>query len=61
MDEEDLLPRRKVPAKRDLAPLSIGELEAYIGELEEEISRVRADIAAKRMQRGGAEALFTRK
>lgn len=61
MDEEDLLPRRKVPAKRDLTPLSIADLEAYIGELEEEIARVRADIASKQKQRGGAEALFKRK
>jgi uncharacterized small protein (DUF1192 family) len=61
MDEEDLLPTRRPPAKKNLAPLSIAELEAYIGELEEEIARVRADIAAKRSQRGGAEALFKRK
>jgi uncharacterized small protein (DUF1192 family) len=61
MDEDDLLPRAKAPAKKNLAPLSIAELEAYIGELEEEIARVRADIVAKRTQRGGAEALFKRK
>ena len=61
MDEEDLLPRTKQPAKKNLAPMAIAELEAYIGELEEEIARVRADIAAKRNQRGGAEALFKRK
>jgi len=61
MDDEDLRPQRAVPPKKNLAPLSIAELDAYIGELEEEILRVRADIAAKRAQRGGAEALFTRK
>ena len=61
MDEDDLLPRAKQPQKRNLAPLSIAELEAYIGELEEEITRVRADIVAKQAQRGGAEALFKRK
>jgi uncharacterized small protein (DUF1192 family) len=60
MDEEDLLPRRVVPAKRDLAPLAIAELEAYIVELEGEIARVRGEIAQKRKQRGGAESLFTR-
>ncbi|HEX4113757.1 MAG TPA: DUF1192 family protein [Stellaceae bacterium] len=60
MDEEDLLPARRPPAKKNLAPPSIAELEAYIGELEAEIARARADIAAKRNQRGGAEALFKR-
>ncbi len=60
MDEEDLLPRQKKPAKKDLAPVSIAELEAYIGELEEEIQRARTEIAAKRKQRSGADALFKR-
>ena len=40
--------------------MAIAELEVYIVELEEEIARARADIAAKRKQRGGAEALFKR-
>ncbi len=58
MEEEDLDPRRKTPKKRDLTPLSIDELEAYIAEMEGEILRVREAIAAKRKQRGGAESLF---
>ena len=60
MDEEELEPRRKAPKLRDLAPLAIAELEAYIGELEGEILRVRDEISAKRKQRGGAENLFKR-
>ena len=60
MDEEDLEPRRKVAKKRDLAPLAVAELEAYIVELEEEIQRTRNEIVAKRKQRGGAEGLFKR-
>jgi uncharacterized small protein (DUF1192 family) len=60
VDEEELEPRRKTPKLRDLAPLSIAELETYISELEAEILRVKNDIAAKRKQRGGAEALFKR-
>jgi len=60
MDEEDLLPRQKKPAKKDLTPLSVAELEAYIGELEEEIARARTEIAAKRKQRTGADSLFKR-
>ncbi len=60
MDEEDLTPLRKRPAKKDLTPMAIAELEDYIAELEEEIARARAEIAAKRKQRGGAESLFKR-
>jgi uncharacterized small protein (DUF1192 family) len=60
MDEEDLVPLRKKPQKRDLSPLGVAELETYIGELEEEISRTRTELAAKKKQRGGAEALFKR-
>ena len=60
MDEEDLLPRQKKPQKKDLTLLGIAELEAYIGELEEEIARARTEIAAKRKQRTGADAIFKR-
>lgn len=60
MDEEDLAPQRKRPAKKDLTPLAIAELESYIIDLEEEIARAHAEIAAKRKQRGGAESLFKR-
>jgi uncharacterized small protein (DUF1192 family) len=58
MDESDLEPRRVRPVKKDLAPLSIADLEAYIDDLEGEIVRARDEIAVKRRQRGGAEALF---
>jgi uncharacterized small protein (DUF1192 family) len=60
MDEEDLLPLRKKPPKKDLTPLGVAELEAYIVELDEEIARARVEIAAKRKQRSGADALFKR-
>ena len=60
MDEDDLEPRRKTPKLRDLAPLAIAELEAYIDELRAEILRVEGEIGAKRKQRGGAESLFKR-
>jgi uncharacterized small protein (DUF1192 family) len=43
-----------------LTVLGVSELGAYIAELEEEIARARAEIAAKRKQRGGAESLFKR-
>jgi uncharacterized small protein (DUF1192 family) len=60
LDEDDLTPLRQPAKRRDLAPLAIAELEAYIAELEAEILRAREAIGAKRKQRGGAEGLFKR-
>ena len=58
MDFDDLDPRTKTPALRDLSPLSVAELSAYIAALEAEISRVRQAITAKQSVRSGAELLF---
>ncbi|MFZ3238295.1 MAG: DUF1192 domain-containing protein [Stellaceae bacterium] len=60
IDEFELEPRRKPAAPKDLSLMGIAELEDYIAVLEGEIARVRAEIAAKRGQRTGAEALFKR-
>ena len=60
MDEEELEPRRKPVKPKDLGLMGIEELEAYIAQLEAEISRVRVEITAKLGQRRGAEALFKR-
>jgi uncharacterized small protein (DUF1192 family) len=60
MDEDELEPRRKAPKPRDLGPMAVAELEAYIADLEQEIQRARNEIAAKRKQRSGAEGLFKR-
>lgn len=59
-EDEDLAAQKKPAKKKDLTPLSIAELEAYIAAMEDEIVRVRAEIVAKRKQRGGAESLFKR-
>ncbi|MBF0392985.1 MAG: DUF1192 family protein [Alphaproteobacteria bacterium] len=58
MDPEELEPRAAKPKPRDLEPLSVAELQGYIGDLEAEIARAREAIAAKRFERAGAEALF---
>ena len=60
MDEFDFEPSRKPAPPKDLTPMGIAELEAYIAGLEAEIARTRAEIAAKLGQRVGAEALFRR-
>lgn len=58
MDPEDLEPRKKAVAPRELDSLSIEELKAYIGDLEGEIDRVKAKIAAKQAHLAGAASLF---
>jgi len=58
MDLEELEPRKPPTALKPLDPLSVAELESYIGELEAEIRRVRAAIAAKQAVRSGADSLF---
>lgn len=60
MDDDDLprSPAQTRPAPRDLAPLGVAELEAYIAELRAEIARAEAAIKAKLGQRAGAESFF---
>lgn len=60
IEDEPPKPRGRVVGA-DLSPLSIGDLHAYVADLEAEIVRVRAEIQAKGTARGGAEALFGRK
>jgi len=54
-DEPRLQPASR---KEDLSTLSIGELEARIGELEAEIERVKETLSAKRAHEQAASALF---
>lgn len=58
MDPEDLEPRKKKVQPRELDSLSIEELTDYIGEMEAEIDRVKAKIAAKQAHLSGAASLF---
>ena len=58
MEPEDLEPRKKAPAPRELDSLSIEELRAYIAQLEAEIERVKAKIGAKQAHLSGAAGLF---
>lgn len=57
MDDDDAAPR-PVAARRNLAPLSVSDLEAYIAELEAEIARVQGEISAKRAHLSSAESVF---
>ena len=58
MDLEELEPRRKPAQPRPLEPLSVEELQEYIANLEAEIARARAVIAAKQAHRAGVDSLF---
>jgi len=58
MDWNELEPRNKKPQPKDLSLLGIAELKAYIDELQAEIVRAQAQIAARESHRSGAEALF---
>lgn len=60
MDDDDLPrpPARTGPQPRDLTPMGVAELGAYIAALKAEIARVEAAIEAKLGQRMGAESVF---
>ena len=58
MDDQDDLPKKMDWQPKNLAALSIDQLEGYISVLEGEIARVRTDIASKRSDLGAAEAIF---
>lgn len=57
---DDLEPKKiqKPEIGGDLSKLSIAELENYAGELDGELSRVKAMIAQKRSSREAASAIF---
>lgn len=55
-DEE--LPGKKPAAVKNLEPLSVDELKAYIVDLQAEITRVEADIAKKQAHKSAADSFF---
>ncbi len=58
MDIEDLEPRKKAVTPKNLDVMSVEELRSYIAELQAEIERAQAKIAAKEAHRQGAASLF---
>jgi len=58
VQDADDLPRNAPKPKRDLDPMSVDELHAYIAEMQAEIERVRAEIEKKETYRTGVESLF---
>ena len=58
MDDEDLQPQERKPDLKNLEIMSFEALEDYIGDLESEIARVRAEIAKKQSAKSAAESIF---
>ena len=58
MDEEDLQPRKAIEKPKDLDLMGVEELEAYLAELEAEMTLVRSKIGEKKSYREGAASLF---
>lgn len=59
-DDEPARRRKTHEIGQDLSLLSVGDLAERIGQLEAEIERLRADMAAKDATKSAAEALFRR-
>lgn len=55
-DEE--LPAKKAAPVKNLEPMSVDELRAYIVDLKAEIERVEADIAKKQAHKSAADSFF---
>lgn len=49
---------KKQPQLKDLSPLGVAELTAYIEGLKAEITRAEAEIAKRESHKSGAEAFF---
>ena len=57
-DDEGEKPKLTIVLGADLERFTVAELDARIVALESEISRVRAEIAAKKIHAAAAAALF---
>jgi len=55
---DELAPKKPGDKLRDLQPMSVEELAAYIVLLENEIARADAMVAQKKTHKQGIEALF---
>lgn len=55
-DEE--LPLKKAAAPKNLEPMSVDELSAYIADLRDEIARVETEIAKKQAHKSAADSFF---
>ena len=58
MFDDENEPRHMPKALKNLDPMSVDELQKYIREMEEEIERVRGEIARKKAHMDAAASIF---
>lgn len=58
MFDDDLSPQKKAPKLRNLEPMSVDELAAYVEEMKAEILRTEAEIAKKKAYATAASSFF---
>ncbi len=58
MFDDELEPRKKAPAQKNLVDMGIVELEEYIAELQGEIVRAEKEIEKKKIIRDRAASVF---
>ena len=58
MFDDDLEPKKKAAKLRNLEPMSVDELAAYVDEMKDEITRVDAEIAKKKAYASAASSFF---
>ncbi|HJQ58993.1 MAG TPA: DUF1192 domain-containing protein [Vineibacter sp.] len=59
-DDDELEPRSRKPQPKNLDPMSVEELRAYVAEMQAEITRVEDKIKAKQAHAAAAASIFKR-
>lgn len=58
MFDDDTAPKKRLPVLKNLEPLSMDELAAYIDDLKAEISRTEGEMARKKAHAAAASSFF---
>ena len=58
MFDDDLAPQKKAAKAKNLEPMSVDELMAYVDDLRAEIVRTEAEIARKKAYANAASSFF---
>ena len=58
MFDDELEPRKKPVTLKNLEPMSLDELQAYIQEMKDEISRAENEIKRKKAHMDAASSVF---